>query len=721
MSEIFPGHLVKPRASPLPEDDNWSTQLGHKQLNFLPREHATGPQASAAQPDFHALFESLPGLYVVLSPDDFRIVGVSNAYLRATMTERSAILGRGLFEVFPDDPKEPAPDGVRNLRTSLERVRQKRVTDVMPVQRYPIRQPQGKGGDFEERYWSPINSPVFGPQGELAFIIHRAEDVTEFVRLKQREGAWVKARSALETRVEHMEAEIVLRASEVRRSQSEEQARRMEFETLMEAVPAVVWMAHDPDVRLITANRIGYEILGVPIGTNLSFTASQLELPRSVHLRRNGRMLSPSEAPMQTVGRTGKAILGDELEIRRADGISRWVCGNTVPLLNEHGAVRGVVATCVEITERKQAEEALRESEKKYRALYENTPAMMHSIARDGRLLSVSGYWSEHLGYEPAEVIGRKSVEFLTPESRKYAQAVVLPEYFKTGMCKDIPYQFVKKNGEIIDVLLSAIAERDTDQNVVRSLAVLIDVTAQKRAEEQIRQWNKELEARVRERTAELEAFCYSVSHDLRAPLRRIASFAQIINEENKEAFTEEGREMQQMVIESANWMNQLTEDLLRLSRLSRSEMQLRSIDLSALVQGIAAGIQKHEPQRAAEFLIAPNLVAHGDERLLRAALENLLNNAWKFTGRCSRSRIEFGTEQHDGQPAYFVRDNGIGFDMAYAGKIFGVFERLHSDADFPGTGIGLAIVQRIINRHGGKIWAQGALNQGATFYFTLP
>ena len=113
--------------------------------------------------------------------------------------------------------------------------------------------------------------------------------------------------------------------------------------------------------------------------------------------------------------------------------------------------------------------------------------------------------------------------------------------------------------------------------------------------------------------------------------------------------------------------------------------------------------------------------MAHGDERLLRAALENLLHNAWKFTGRCSRSRIEFGTEQHDGQLAYFVRDNGIGFDMAYAGKIFGVFERLHSDADFPGTGIGLAIVQRIINRHGGKIWAQGALNQGATFYFTLP
>jgi K+-sensing histidine kinase KdpD len=231
----------------------------------------------------------------------------------------------------------------------------------------------------------------------------------------------------------------------------------------------------------------------------------------------------------------------------------------------------------------------------------------------------------------------------------------------------------------------------------------------------------EQLEKSVCERTAELEAFCYSVSHDLRAPLRRIGSFAQIINEEHREQFNEESREMQEAVIESANCMNRIIEDLLKLSRLSRGEMQRRCIDLSALVQGIAAGIQKHEPQRVAEFVIAPNLVAHGDEQLLRVALENLLHNAWKFTGRCSRSRIEFGIERDEGQLAYFIRDNGVGFDMAHATKIFGVFERLHSEAEFPGTGIGLAIVQRVINRHGGKIWAKGVPEKGATFYFTLP
>jgi signal transduction histidine kinase len=252
-------------------------------------------------------------------------------------------------------------------------------------------------------------------------------------------------------------------------------------------------------------------------------------------------------------------------------------------------------------------------------------------------------------------------------------------------------------------------------------LAAIIHMRHAQQREEQTRQWNNQLERRVQERTAELEAFCYSISHDLRAPIRGIVSFGQLLREDYEVCFDQEGRHTLSVIIESAMKMDQLLDDLLRLSRLSRREMQSRAVNLSALARDIAHRLQKNEPQRNVEFVIAPDLMARGDEMLLRVALENLLGNAWKFTAKRPAARVEIGCAEQDDQPAYFVRDNGIGFDMAHTKKLFGVFERLHSDAAYPGTGIGLAMVQRIIHRHGGKIWAQGVPDQGATFYFTLP
>ncbi|MDB6064542.1 MAG: hypothetical protein JWR26_750 [Pedosphaera sp.] len=253
-------------------------------------------------------------------------------------------------------------------------------------------------------------------------------------------------------------------------------------------------------------------------------------------------------------------------------------------------------------------------------------------------------------------------------------------------------------------------------------LAAINNLHQARRREEKDKELNKELERRVRERTAELEAFCYSVSHDLRSPLRSIASFTQILKEEHEQQFDPESREMVQFIIESAQRMDRLILDLLDLSRLSRTDMEPQSVDLSAMAEGIVAAIRQTDPTRAVDFVIAPHLVAMGDKELLHIVLENLIENAWKFIDRRQRGRIEFGIEQQpDGRQAYFVRDNGAGFDMAYAGKLFGVFERLHNSAEFPGNGIGLAMVRRIIERHGGSVWATGALNQGATFYFTLP
>lgn len=235
------------------------------------------------------------------------------------------------------------------------------------------------------------------------------------------------------------------------------------------------------------------------------------------------------------------------------------------------------------------------------------------------------------------------------------------------------------------------------------------------------------LEQRVAERTAqlestnkELEAFSYSVSHDLRAPLRAIDGFSQMLLEDYAEQLDAAGRDSLQRVRTAAHRMGTLIDDMLKLSRVTRSDLKPEQVNLSALAQEIAQDLRRQDPERGVDFAITAELRAHGDPRLLRIAMQNLLENAWKFTRGRDHTRIAFGMVQHEGEPAYFVRDNGAGFDMAYASKLFGAFQRLHDAREFPGTGIGLATVQRVIHRHGGRIWAEGAVGQGATFYFTL-
>lgn len=254
------------------------------------------------------------------------------------------------------------------------------------------------------------------------------------------------------------------------------------------------------------------------------------------------------------------------------------------------------------------------------------------------------------------------------------------------------------------------------------------EIAAHEKTKQEVENLKAELEERVAERTSELErsnealqAFSYSISHDLRAPLRAIDGFSQALIEDYADRLDSLGLDFLQRVRHEAQRMGHLMDDLLNLFRVSRVELHRVPVDLSEVAQQVGEELQRQEPDRQVEFVVEPGLSAEGDERLLRLVLENLLGNAWKFTRKCSHPRVEFGAQiSPEGETVWRVRDNGVGFDMAYAKRLFVAFQRLHAENEFPGTGIGLVTVQRIIERHGGRVWVEAATDQGATFFFTL-
>jgi PAS domain S-box-containing protein len=331
-------------------------------------------------------------------------------------------------------------------------------------------------------------------------------------------------------------------------------------------------------------------------------------------------------------------------------------------------------------------------------------------------------------GLKPGEFDGSEKALFdlIHPEDHELTRQAIA-RAIKIEGDYEVEFRILPRNRTNGWVLARGRACLDSSGEPTRLVGVAIDITALKRAQKEVLRLNSELEQRVGERTGqleainkELEAFSYSVSHDLRAPLRSVRGFCQVLLDRYSTKLDARGCEFLRRAAESSRRMDTLIEDLLQLSRISRAELRPRGVNLSALAESIVAELRQAEPQRHVNLAITPGLHALGEERLLRVVLENLLRNAWKFTAHQPEARIEFG--HLSGPPsAFFVRDNGAGFDMKYADRLFGVFQRLHSATEFPGTGVGLATVQRILNRHGGRAWAEGIPQQGAIFYFTLP
>jgi light-regulated signal transduction histidine kinase (bacteriophytochrome) len=272
-----------------------------------------------------------------------------------------------------------------------------------------------------------------------------------------------------------------------------------------------------------------------------------------------------------------------------------------------------------------------------------------------------------------------------------------------------------------------AVPVRDESGRLVKWFGSNTDISEQRKIQQQIQQLNAELEQRVRDRTVqlevanrELESFSYSVSHDLRGPLRGIDGWSLALVEEYRDKLDEQARDYLDYIRSDAQRMGQLIDDMLRLSQVSRGHMERAFVDMGAVSQAVLARLQERQPDRRVEFAAQPGLAVWGDAGLLEIALTNLMDNALKFSSTRPVARIEFGRTEVDGHPVFFFRDNGVGFDMTYVHKLFGAFQRLHKASEFPGTGIGLAIVQRVVHRHGGRVWAKAEPGGGATFYFTL-
>lgn len=426
-------------------------------------------------------------------------------------------------------------------------------------------------------------------------------------------------------------------------------------------------------------------------------------------------------ALLMDVASTDAAIDGPNIwKHRKKDGtlIDAEIISHEI-VINDRRS-RLVLAT--DVTERKRAEKNVA----LLAAIVESSDAAIISKDLNGTILSWNPGAQELYGYTASEAVGQ-SVTMLIPQDRLNEELQILKHIKHDELVNYFETKRRRKDGTLIDVSLTVSPIKDNRGQIIGASKIARDITEQKRAEEKIRRLNEELEQRVFDRTAqlqaankELEAFSYSVSHDLRAPLRHINGFSLALLEDYEEKLDDTGKSYLNEIRGASYDMGQLIDDILELSRVTRSEMKRERVDLSKLASEVASRIKQTDVSRDVPFMIEDGLNAYCDKDLIRIVLVNLFENSWKFTSKTKSPEVTFGKELTS-EAWYFVRDNGAGFDMAYADKLFGAFQRLHNPASFEGTGIGLSTVQRIIHRHGGVVRAEGEVDRGATFYFSLP
>lgn len=496
---------------------------------------------------------------------------------------------------------------------------------------------------------------------------------------------------------------------------------------VLETVAAGITIV-DPDGRFTFANAAAERMLGF---TRSELTQRTYKDPEWRRFTVDGKPLPEKDHPVARVMETGKPVYDIEYSIERPDGTHVILSVNATPLRDKAGTVLGIVSAITDITQYKQAEEVLRESEEQFRATFEQAAVGIAHVRPDGRWLMVNQKLCDIVGYTREELLERTFQDITHPEDLnadlEYTRQVLANKIQTYSVEK----RYLRKDGSYVWINLTTTLVREPSGKPKYFIAVIEDISPRKRAEEEIRKLNEDLEQRVIQRTAELEAanreleaFSYSVSHDLRAPLRAIDGFSRILLEEYASQLSSDVQHYLEVVRDNTRQMSQLIDDLLNLSRMSRQPLKRQPIILADLVRQALRDLQSEQAGRCLEVILGELPNCEADPTLLKQVFVNLLSNALKFTRQREVATIEIGCQGNDDKPGewvYFIKDNGAGFNMEYAHKLFGVFQRLHRAEEYEGTGVGLAIVQRIIHRHGGRIWAEGEVNKGATFYFTLP
>ncbi len=420
--------------------------------------------------------------------------------------------------------------------------------------------------------------------------------------------------------------------------------------------------------------------------------------------------------PTDWIGKYGKvALTGKPVKFESySEALHKWY---SVSAFSPHKGYFAV--TISDITEQKLAEESLIRAKEEWELTFDSVPDMIAILDNRHRIMRVNQSMAQRLGFTPQECVGLPCYKFVHGTS---APPPFCPH--SRTLCDGTEHvEEIHEDKLGADLLVSTTPLRDRQGQMIGSVHVAHDITERKKAEKRITALNEQLRQKIEELSAandELEAFSYSVSHDLRAPLRSVDGFSQEILEDYGDKLDENGVDSLRRIRAASQRMGLLIDGLLNLSRLSRSEIVRTRVDLSTIANDILENLRKNQAERKVDVVIAKGMVEDGDERLLYVVLQNLLGNAWKFTRKVPEARLEFGAMKKNDKTVYYVRDNGAGFDMAQADRLFKPFQRLHDAADFSGSGIGLATVQRIIHRHGGRIWAEGKVGKGTAFYFTL-